>query len=395
MTVRRNAGNQGGAPQSLSQLLSNLARRHATGFLTASSTGFRREIILIDGEVRAARSTLEEEMLGLWLVQRGVIRETERARALFAQGAATAPPLGHVLVTRDLIQKDVLERELQTLALTIIERAVTDPKVSFGFLEDPEAEHPDTLGDLTTTQVILSTARSESDIDGMAELLGDPDQIVSAEDDLRTLIEDLNLTPTEMFVLSRLDTTPKLGALYRMSSLPENEAVKTVYGLVMAKLIGLSPARDADRANNHLDSGDTPRTVVVEDLSKRQREERENVQKLAEESNRMDHYQALGIQRDAPAVEILDSWNAIKERYRSERCREYHLSDCGPLLDMVRERDTPHTRCSGTQSPAGATTGSFPTSARNKTDSSRANEKPMPGSDQPSSSQISNERMSS
>ncbi len=328
------------ALQSLPALLSNLVGRHATGFVVASSPRCQRDIIMIDGEVRAARSTLEEEMLGLWLVGNGTIRETERARALLAQGRTDAPPLGHVLVTQGLIQKEALEKHLQELALVILERATTEADVRLDFREDPEAEHLDTLGDLTTTHVILSTARSLQDVESMKNTLGDVTQMVSADSDLQAILEDLALTPTEAFLFSRLDSPRDLGALYRHSSLPEDQAIPTVFGLAMAGLITLSPAEDLPLRNGGEGTGPGmgPRSVDVEKLSQRRRTERQTIQKLVQEANQVNHYEALGVARDAAPVEILDAWNATRERYRSERTQEHHLVDAGAWLDTIRER---------------------------------------------------------
>ena len=52
----------------LPSFLALLVEQHASGLLIASSDAARREIVVVAGEVRAARSTLEDEKLGMWLV---------------------------------------------------------------------------------------------------------------------------------------------------------------------------------------------------------------------------------------------------------------------------------------------------------------------------------------
>ena len=72
----------------------------ATGTLVAATEKARREVLFVNGEIRAARSSAEDEKLGMWLVDRGKISEDDRALSLLSQGGGDAPPLGHLLVNR-------------------------------------------------------------------------------------------------------------------------------------------------------------------------------------------------------------------------------------------------------------------------------------------------------
>jgi hypothetical protein len=104
-----------------------LVNENASGCLVAISDGVQREIVFVDGEIRAARSNLEDEKLGMWLVRRDKISEDDRALTLLSQGGGDSPPLGHILVTRGCIPQEDLELELQELALEVIRCAATTP----------------------------------------------------------------------------------------------------------------------------------------------------------------------------------------------------------------------------------------------------------------------------
>jgi len=58
--------------------MAGLAKETATGVLAAATDRARREILFVNGEIRAARSSSEEEKLGMWLVDRGKISEDDR-----------------------------------------------------------------------------------------------------------------------------------------------------------------------------------------------------------------------------------------------------------------------------------------------------------------------------
>jgi curved DNA-binding protein CbpA len=327
-------------PSLLAHQLSRLARRHATGLLTSATADCSREIIVIDGEVRSARSNIEEEMLGLWLVRHGAIEETERAGALLIQGSADAPPLGHVLVTRGLLTQDLLEQHLQQLTVAIVERAVKEKSAELVFHEDPYAEHLDTLGVMTTTDLILVAARAEDDLDRMLGTLGEGQQSVTLNPDLAALTQGLSLTPTEGFMLSRVEGASDLDDLYRISSLPHETAVGTVFALAMAGLVVLSPAAKRRPAPHTVRTREaqSPKPVNLGLLTRRQREERATIERMATECERLNHYQALGVSPDATAVRILDAWNTIRQRYSEARTSERHLRDAEPWLTAIRER---------------------------------------------------------
>ncbi|MEN8165462.1 MAG: hypothetical protein ABFS37_15140, partial [Acidobacteriota bacterium] len=122
----------------LPELLSDLVRQKASGILTAMGAQAHRGIVLVDGVIKAARSTLEEEKLGLFLVEKHWLDEKDRTQALLTQATADAPPLGEVLISRGFISASELEGELQELALTIIRRAAADTTAYTEFFDDPE-----------------------------------------------------------------------------------------------------------------------------------------------------------------------------------------------------------------------------------------------------------------
>ncbi|MCD4747801.1 MAG: hypothetical protein K8R59_00385 [Thermoanaerobaculales bacterium] len=327
-------------PSTLPDLLSFHVGNQSTGTFTSHSTDAERKIILVGGEVRAARSSLEKEKLGCWLVHNAHITENDRAHALLSQGREDAPPLGFILVNQNILTRETLELELQELALTIIRRAAEDPNARSKFSESTQSDELDTLAQLTTTQILLTAARAFPDLEQKRKTLGDLTQVVIPANDLVALIEGLSLTPTEAFLLSRLEGARSLTSLFQVSSLPEDQTISTIYSLVTASLLKIGPALHPTPIEKPFGRTTSVNLPVVNEelLSDRHLEERKTVRRLAEHASRADHYEALGLKLGSPSVEILDAWNTIREQYGSERTNEYHLSDSGPLLDTIRER---------------------------------------------------------
>lgn len=317
------------------EILSDLVQEKASGILTAMGVEAHRGIVLVDGEIKAARSTLEEEKLGLFLVSRHWLDEDDRAQALLTQGTADAPPLGEVLVSREFISASELEMELQELALTIIRRATLDTSAYAEFFERPEGIHLDTLTYLTTTQVLLTVARTFRDLEAKNRRLGDHSWRAQPTRDLEVLLADLDVTPTEAFILSRTEGRPRLQDLIQGASLPEDQAIATIYTLVIAGLITIE-ADDQEAFEAQPEPHTRARAESA--LSEEEHNERLEIERIAKAAPRTDHYQAMSLPRTATAEEITDAWTTIRQQYAVSRSSEPHLGDAGPWLETIQDR---------------------------------------------------------
>jgi len=333
--------------QPFPSFMARLIEESATGVLVATSEGARREIIFVDGEIRAARSDREEEKLGLWLVHREKISEDDRALTLLSQGGGDSPPLGHILSTRGCIPQDELEIELQELALAVISGAAAAPHTYCEFVEGKGESQPDTLPNITTAQITLSAAREFSDVEAKRAAIGSPGGAVKLAGSLKDILEELQLTPTEGFLLSRLDGAKNVGSLIQLSSLPEDEAYSTLYTLVVAGVVTISgdgPKRGPKKKVKPKGPVDDPSAVtaaepVNEDaITERQREERHYIRKLSDEVTKVDHYRALGLRSDVNADEIEEAWTKVQRRYSPKRGAEDHLRDMTEHLERIVER---------------------------------------------------------
>jgi tetratricopeptide (TPR) repeat protein len=321
-------------------LMADLAGSKSTGVLVASSDAERREIVFVNGEIRAARSESEDERLGKWLVTRERISEDDRALTLLAQGGVDAPPLGHLLVTRGCIEQDTLEEELQELTLTIIRRAAAEIPDDCEFLEGQSSDQPDTLPDLFTKKIILIAARAFEDYTVKKNAIGGLDQLVWTSSDLEHLLDDYNLTPTEGFLLSRLDGTRSISDLFQVSALPDDQAIATLYSLMVSGVVEVGePSTGAP------DGPPPPRgmpkidAVDESELTDQQRQERETVSRLADEVTQVDHYRALSLRPGTPADDVTKAWQKAQRRFDPNRASaEPHLRDLGAQMQAILGR---------------------------------------------------------
>ncbi len=334
----------------LPTLMAELAAARATGSLEAVTGTSTREILFTNGEIRAARSQLEEEKLGMWLVGRSKISEDDRALVLLAQGGGASPPFGHILVARGYISADELERELQELALTIIRRAAAAPRTTCRFVEGGGEGQLDTLPNVVTSQIILTAAREFSDIEAIRKVIGPPARRAVLSPSFKQMVEEVELTPTEGFLLSRLDAAKNIAELVRLSSLPEAQLYTTLYTLMLSGTVIIEGdgAPDVKPPDPH---DDVEIEVAIAndvrgeeatgdhgDFNERQIEERKYIRKLSEAVTKVDHYKALGLQRTANPAEIKDGWTNIRERFSPEAADRPHLRDMVGHLERIVER---------------------------------------------------------
>jgi curved DNA-binding protein CbpA len=211
--------------------------------------------------------------------------------------------------------------------------------------DDPQ---PDTLPNLTTSQIILVAARRCTDQVAMWDLLGSFDRKVRLKLSLESVLGQLELTPSEGFILSRLDAASDLSSLKKLSTMPEREVVASLYALVVAGVVGIDDAKVSDGGIEvPRDLTDEPTGVRVEvaldtsGFDDRQRDERRNIIRLAEEVTRIDHYRALGLQPDVREDQIELSFKKIRKRFAPKRANEPHLidqrSNLAAIVDRARE----------------------------------------------------------
>jgi curved DNA-binding protein CbpA len=327
--------------------MADLAKDGVTGVLSATANGDTREIMFTRGEIRAARSYVEDEKLGAWLVSRKKITEDDRALMLLAQGGGAAKPFGQILVNKGYLTLEELDAELEQLALEIIRRACKASGSTCEFIDGGGEGQLDTLPNVVTAEVVQLAAREFQDVDAIRKVVGDPAQTIKISGSLNDMLGDVQLTPTEGFLLSRLDAAKDVASLVRLSSLPEEQTYTTLYVLLLAGTIiigdgaAVEPAAPvaAEETTVVERSEEEAEELTADDIAftERQLEERRYILKLSEDVTKVDHYQALGLKRDANPNDIKVAWEKIQSRFSAENPVS-HLRDMTTHLERIVER---------------------------------------------------------
>jgi len=342
--------------QPLPELLSMLVQEKASGIVHVTGRSVSRRIFFVTGEIRAAASSLESEKIGSWLVARNIISEKQKTQALRKQ-RQTGPvdPLGYLLVEHEVLSREQLREALEVLGLTIIRRCSSDPDIIATFSEKIDLKQPDTLGSLSTSRLILESARNFPDNAEKDQRIGDRSQLIHLEGDVISLTNGLDLTPSEAFVLSRVGTTRMIQDLLHLIPMPEKETLEILYSLSRCGLLWIGSQNEATSTSKGRKGAPRREHCLVDEekLDGAALQERRYFQELARSLAQMNHYQVLGIGKDAPFRDINRQWEKLAAKIRPERALEPHLLDMESTLEAILERvraafellsDPPHRR---------------------------------------------------
>jgi hypothetical protein len=327
----------------LPQIMSGLSRAGVTGTLSVQTRSVNRELLFVDGELRAARSSDEAEKLGSWLVQRGVITEQTKDLTLRSQESNVAPPLGHLLVSRGLTTEDELTRQLEDLALTIIERATAEPRVLCEFAEGATPGQPDTLPNATTAGLILFAARAFPDIQTKRSALGDSNQMVNRRETMDRVVQDFELTMPEKVLVGKLHRGRSIDELHTVSALPEHTFVSALYALRLAGVVTVGTDGVAGAASSAPvvpppvppSRGARPSRLRVVPEGSDPDAERRFIADHATRISSLNYYEMLGLDETATYQEVFDAWEQIERVYSPQRAHEPHLRDLRTQMASV------------------------------------------------------------
>jgi preprotein translocase subunit YajC len=320
----------------LAEVVATFNREGFTGTLAAFAGGVERFFLFVEGELRASRSSAEQEKLGSWLVRCGHLSKEQKSELLQDLKSSGAPSFGHLVVGNEIIDQPTLDQRLQELAVEIIKRAAAESTPEISYYDGHEGPLPwDTLPDLGTPQVVLEIAREQPDQRAKQEAVGALGQVLVATKKLDDLYMEFNLQPNEAFLLSRLDGRMSIRDAAISCGLPEETAVAVIYALKTAGLVG---PREAVADGPPPDTGKAEPAVEVPSYTRSEQEEREQITGLAAQVMSMDHYQALGIEPDADSNAIRRGWASRQNAFQPRRARLRHLRDLEEELAAIYER---------------------------------------------------------
>jgi tetratricopeptide (TPR) repeat protein len=306
-----------------------------------------RGLALRDGHVVYGVSDAAGERLGDVLVRHGDLPQDALDRA-DAAARSEGRRLGAVLVETGIIGSDQLEEAVAIHVRAILYSALDEPGESPSFVP-MEAAAEDSAGwlpvsRLSTGQLLLEAARRLEDPAVVREALGDVDRKLVLGTDPRLHAHPLVLTPTDGFVLSRVDGTLSARELVGLIPLPAEETERSLLGLLCTGAVGLaaeSPAAPRATLSRPPVAAPSPPAPSpgAPPPSKAASPTPEDVRQLVVETfeslKERDHFEVLGVTTAADEDEVRAAYARLARILHPDACRDPVLAEVDEQREAV------------------------------------------------------------
>ena len=240
-------------------LLRELYVGRRTGTLTLVKTDEKQSLRVRRGHIVNAHTTVKTERLGETLVRRGLLTEDDFARATEV-ALQDNKRLGQAFLELGIMDESGLEDAVALHVHTLLSKVFTWDEGTYAFEEEEETPGELTLK-LSTADLILEAVRAITDPDVVVYLLGDRDGVLALSSDPLLRFQQLKLSPTDGFVLSRVDGTLSAREIEGMIPLPEEEVQRSLLGLLSTGIVEFDD--DARRTREEKKSAPSPATPPI------------------------------------------------------------------------------------------------------------------------------------
>lgn len=214
-----------------------------SGFLGFARDGESCGLHFVAGDIVAGEAGCTELKMGEVMVARGLLDRGALERALDAQTRA-AKRLGRILEEQGILDAEEVEHGLALHLRLVLARVIEWKGGAYVFQEVPEAAAIDHVLITTTGDIILEAVRLVRDRSAVRHALGSLDRTILPAANPLLRFQRVILTPTDGFVLSRVDGTCTAEEIIQLTPLPEAESLRSLLGLLavgMAEVVGVAP----------------------------------------------------------------------------------------------------------------------------------------------------------
>jgi serine/threonine protein kinase/tetratricopeptide (TPR) repeat protein len=315
-----------------------------------------RSLRLLQGRIVHGTSDVPGEHLGDVLVRFGHLSQTDLERALNVV-LSERRRLGTVLREMGLARPAALAAAVGEHVREILFSALERPDARAVFEDLPETVlEADLSCELTTAEAILEATRRVHDPILIAQALGDLSRVVVPASDPRLQSQKVTLTPTDGFVLSRIDGSLSAGEVLSLVPGPSDDASRSLFGLLCTGLVGF---KAAPRKRGSREGAARPPQATTAPIVRREpageRPEvfarasssapaptgealRQLVLAAYESLRYKDHFEFMGVARAATAGDIREAYARLVRILHPDVCRDPSVAD------LVAERNAVFSR---------------------------------------------------
>jgi tetratricopeptide (TPR) repeat protein len=338
----------------LASVLRELYVGRKTGVLRFTQGPARRTIHFVKGSIVHAASEVPEEHLGEVLVRLGRLARADADRA--SEGVRREHKrLGVILMEMGLFDRgqlgDALALHAHEILLRIFEGA-NEGSYEFEAAQNEVAPEGEFTLKLSTGEIILDAVRRVRDPDVVRYALGDIDRVLALSNDPLLRFQRITLSPSDGYILSRIDGTLSAREIMQMMSLPAEEVQRSLFGLLctgvvehapgppkaQAKAVPMRP-RPAPRPEPPRSAAMAPPPVAPPptppEPSADTKAKRKEIAEAFETLRTKTHFEVLGIERSATDAQVKESYFRLAKRFHPDTHHDPNMADLRDKLEAV------------------------------------------------------------
>lgn len=297
-------------------LLIGLKRCCKTGVLELTSNEIKKAIYIKSGEPIFARSNIEDERLGEFLLKKGLISLDAYNHSVELM-KKTGKRQGIVLVEAGYLKVEDLPKVVVAQVEEIIKNAFKLFTGSFEFKEGPLPTAEIITLRLSLANLIYRGIEGIDSFQFIRSEIGDLNGVPALSEDPYALFQDISLDEDDRRILSLVDGKKTINDILKHSEMPHFETLKTIYGLLCTGIIQLGTL-------SHRDSQDPEGegTVSMDDILRGHDIDESflnEVNELYKNCDSMTHYEILGLSSNASQSELKKAYYSLVKKYHPDR----------------------------------------------------------------------------
>jgi hypothetical protein len=297
------------------------------GALISVTAGAKRLVFFERGYLVGAKSELVEERLGEVIVAEGGVsrKELEEATRFIRSGQK----LGRILVELGYLKSGQIETYVRRQIIRIASAMLISKseRLAFSTVIPIEAV---TLSPVSIGDVFLDAAFHLTDIDGYREKLLLDDYVLAQTRDALALAGHMKLSEDEAQVLDLVDERNTVSDILAASPLSEDPTLRLLLALHHAGIVALRQKAEFAEAPE-AESAPAPEPPLPDPL------ERELIS-VFNEMQCQNHWQVLGLGRNASFAEIEQAFQTLSERFDPSKYQHILGGGLQEKLSSVRAR---------------------------------------------------------
>ena len=339
----------------LAGVIRSLYLDRKSGILHLEREGIKKRIYFKKGSMIFANSDVNDDRIGEFLIRNDAIDRHDFEMAVKVakdtgqRFGKTVVEMGHM--TAEEMQTQVTG-QIEAIIYSLFLWEAGDWNVEPH--EDPV--DADIVLNLSTADIILEGIRRMNDLDAIRRGLGDAQAMLRHSDNPLLLYQKISLTPSEGFVLSRVDGVSTVADIAAISPLGDEETLRCIYGLVSAGVLDIvgsgAQTAAATAAGDKVDIPMPEAETLEHDGDKaaappapsgptpEERAIRDDIMARHASLATATLYDLLGLRQNAGAPEIKKAYYKMAKKYHPDRHHSPHLHDVHGQLEELFVKTT-------------------------------------------------------